>query len=64
MTNLSSLLLQYRSNRNLGVRAFADELGVSQGTVSRIERGLPLELETWKKIEAWLFMESVMEVKE
>jgi transcriptional regulator with XRE-family HTH domain len=64
MTNLSSLLLQYRSNRNLGVRAFADELGVSQSTVSRIERGLPLELETWKKIEAWLFMGSVMEGKE
>ena len=37
-----------------GIRAAAREIGVSPTTLSRIERGFPPSMKTYKKLQEWL----------
>lgn len=45
----------YRRIQDVGVRETAREIGVSHGTLSRIERGDTMEAATMMKILRWLF---------
>ena len=50
------LLLKYwREKNQLGVREAARIIGVSHGTISRIERGYKVDAETMLKLINWLF---------
>jgi len=51
---LGELLRLYRAVNKLGVRAMAKQIGVSAATISRIERGLPMDLNTWLAVQTWL----------
>lgn len=42
----------------MGVRAAAKEIGISPATLSRVERGHLPDLETFRKICAWLGIDS------
>lgn len=58
MTSLASLGRQVREKRgDRGVRAVAKEIGISHGTLSRIERGFLPDLENYQKICRWLGIE-------
>lgn len=50
--NLGRLVLEKRAA--MGVRAAAKEIGISHGTLSRIERGFLPDMHTYKKICDWL----------
>jgi transcriptional regulator with XRE-family HTH domain len=52
---LSELLLLYRSVHRLSLRELAAEIGVSHGTLHRVENGKPIEGETMLKLMNWLF---------
>lgn len=54
MTRLAQALKAYRQRHDIGVRALAREIGTSHATLSRIERGYPMDLATWLKVQAWL----------
>lgn len=41
-----------------GIREVAAEIGISHGTLSRVERGEPMQGETLAKILAWLLAET------
>ena len=49
---LGRKLLEKRGKR--GVRAVADDIGISHATLSRVERGYLPDLETFAKICRWL----------
>jgi transcriptional regulator with XRE-family HTH domain len=52
---LGSMLIEKRGER--GIREVAKEIGVSPATLSRVERGLLPDLETFSKICDWLKIE-------
>lgn len=45
----------WRQKRDIGARELGQELGLSHGTVSRIERGEQIDGTTMMKLIAWLF---------
>ena len=45
---------QYCAKRHIGLREFADSIGVSAATLSRIERGGTPDLETFFKLCCWM----------
>jgi transcriptional regulator with XRE-family HTH domain len=49
------VLRQWRKMTDRGVREVAAEIGISHGTLSRIERGEPMDGVTLAKILQWLF---------
>lgn len=53
-STLGRVLVVYRTNRALGVRAMARVIGVSSATLSRVERGHSMSLTTWLKVQEWL----------
>lgn len=50
--NLGRLVLEKRAT--MGIREAAKEIGISHGTLSRIERGFLPDMHTYKKICDWL----------
>lgn len=52
LQTLGRRLLEARGER--GIRAVAAEIGISHATLSRIERGLMPDLETFSKVCRWL----------
>ncbi|RYD50561.1 MAG: XRE family transcriptional regulator [Sphingobacteriales bacterium] len=50
--NLGRRVLEKRADK--GIREAAKEIGVSHGTLSRIERGFMPDMHTYKKICDWL----------
>lgn len=56
LERIGRLALEKRGST--GVRAAAKEIGVSPATLSRVERGYLPDLETFRKICAWLGVDS------
>lgn len=52
---IGELLRSWRQKRDVGVRELAREVGVSHGTISRIERGEIMDAVTMIKLMRWLF---------
>lgn len=50
---------QKTGERTYGVRAIARQIGISHGTLSRIERGEDFDSQTLAKIMVWMFNEEV-----
>lgn len=54
---LGQVIRRWRRNSDIGLRAAAREIGISHGTLSRIERGEEMDGQTLAKILRWLFSE-------
>lgn len=54
-TPIAEMLRIYRATRQIGVRELGKMIGISHGTVSRIERGFGCDLDTFLKVVNWLF---------
>ncbi len=52
LQTMGRLLSERRGDR--GIREVAKEIGISHATLSRVERGLLPDLETFRKVCAWL----------
>lgn len=52
---LGIVLKSWRESRKMGIREAAKLLGISHGTLSRIERGKNVDGRTLTKILTWLF---------
>lgn len=52
---LGKIIQGWRENQKLGIRAVAKDIGVSHGTLSRIERNEDVDGKTLIKLLAWLF---------
>lgn len=52
---LGEVIRKWRKMSDVGIREAAKEIGVSHGTLSRIERGEVMDGKTLVKILAWLF---------
>lgn len=48
-------LNELRGGKGYGIRAVAKQIGISHGTLSRIERGEDMDGATMVKIIKWLF---------
>src|SRR5437868_6976258 len=58
MTTLENLGLLVRKKRgDRGIRAVAEEVGISHSTLSRVEQGHLPDLENYQKICRWLGLE-------
>lgn len=54
LEDLGRLILAKRTERGLGIRAAAREVGISHATLARVEKGFLPDLENYEKIRAWL----------
>lgn len=52
---LGNIIKGWRDSQRLGIRAVAKDIGVSHGTLSRIERGENVDGRTLIKVLIWLF---------
>ena len=52
--DLAKLLRNRRATKGLGLRAAADEVGVSFNTLARVERGHIPDIETFSRIARWV----------
>jgi transcriptional regulator with XRE-family HTH domain len=57
LEDLGRLVLARRTERGIGVRAAAKEVGVSHATLARVEKGFLPDLENYEKIRRWLGIE-------
>lgn len=55
---LGEVIRRWRRNSDVGLREAAREIGISHGTLSRIERGEEMDAKTLVKILAWLFSDA------
>jgi len=53
MTHLGETLALYRAARRWTVREMAPKIGISNATLSRIERGHAMDAATMLKVWAW-----------
>lgn len=60
---LGEVIRRWRKMSDIGVRDAAREIGVSHGTLSRIERGEEMTGSTLAKVLAWLFSSENGKVK-
>lgn len=51
---LGEVIRKWRKMSDVGIRDISSEIGISHGTLSRIERGEPMEGETLAKVLHWL----------
>lgn len=51
---IGEVMLKYRQSKGLGVREVALQIGISHGTLSRVERGEKMEGDTLAKMLRWL----------
>jgi transcriptional regulator with XRE-family HTH domain len=54
LEDLGRLILAKRNASGLGIRAAAREVGISHGTLARVEKGFLPDLENYEKICRWL----------
>jgi transcriptional regulator with XRE-family HTH domain len=54
---LGEVIRRWRRNSDVGLREAAKQIGVSHGTLSRIERGETMDGVTLAKIIRWLLSE-------
>jgi transcriptional regulator with XRE-family HTH domain len=54
---LGEVIRRWRRNSDIGLREAAREIGVSHGTLSRIERDEEMDAKTLVKLLTWLFGE-------
>lgn len=54
-TRLAQVLYLWRTVNRLSLRDIAAQSGLSQPTIMRIEHGHSCDVETWMKLQAWLF---------
>jgi len=52
---IGEVMRSWRRIKDIGVREAAQQIGVSHGTVSRIERGEQIDAVTMMKLMKWLF---------
>lgn len=52
---LGEVIRRWRKTSDLGIREVALDIGVSHGTLSRIERGEEMTGDTLAKVLTWLF---------
>lgn len=52
---IGELMRSWRQKRDIGVREAGQQIGVSHGTVSRIERGEQIDAATMMKLLNWMF---------
>jgi transcriptional regulator with XRE-family HTH domain len=52
---IGQVIYSWRQKHDIGVREMGQRLGLSHGTVSRIERGGQVDAETMLKLVNWLF---------
>ena len=52
---IGDVLRKWRRAEDIGVREAAKQMGITHGTLSRVERGFPMDGETLIKILQWLF---------
>jgi len=52
---IGPLLKSWRQKHDVGVRELGREIGISHGTVSRIERGEQIDAATMMKLLNWMF---------
>jgi transcriptional regulator with XRE-family HTH domain len=52
---IGEVIHSWRQKHDVGVREMGQYLGVSHGTVSRIERGEQIDARTMLKLMNWLF---------
>lgn len=55
---IGEVLNNWRRIQGIGVREAGVEIGISHGTVSRIERGEQIDAATMMKLLRWLFDET------
>ena len=60
LEDLGRLVLAKRTERGLGVRAAAKEVGISHATLARVEKGFLPDLENYEKICRWLGIQNEM----
>lgn len=60
---LGKVIRYWRKMSDIGIREAAQQIGVSHGTLSRIERGEAMEGETLAKVLGWLMSEERKERK-
>lgn len=61
---IGEVIRRWRKMSDIGIREAAQEMGVSHGTLSRIERGEEMTGTTMAKVLAWLFSENGSKAKE
>ncbi len=54
LTNLAAMLRRHRVNESLGLREMARRIGFSAATLSRIERGYPMQADTLMALLNWM----------
>lgn len=54
LEDLGRLIHARRTERGLGIRAAAKEVGISHATLARVEKGFLPDLENYEKIRTWL----------
>lgn len=54
-TRFAQMLYLWRTVQRLSLRDVAGETGISNATLMRIEHGHAMDLETWRKLEVWMF---------
>lgn len=54
-TMLGAVLKRWRITSERDLRSVAKEIGIGAATLMRIEQGQMFDVETWLKIQAWLF---------
>lgn len=52
---IGDVINNWRRIQGIGVREAGEEIGISHGTVSRIERGEQIDAATMMKLIRWLF---------
>ena len=62
LEDIGRLVLAKRTERGLGIRAAAKEVGISHATLARVEKGFLPDLENYEKICTWLGIETGAEV--
>lgn len=53
-SHLSEMLRQWRTIETISVRNLAADIGISAATLSRIERGYQMDLQSFLKLQTWL----------
>lgn len=54
-TRLAQMLYLWRTVNRLSLREAADQIGITNPTLMRIEHGHACDIETWMKLQTWLF---------
>lgn len=55
---LGTVIRKWRNMSELGIRAVAKDMGVSHGTLSRVERDEPMDAVTLIKVFRWLLTDT------